>query len=143
MDVVIRRVDISNALMRAAITAMHEECYDPSDNPYTPAANGVWWIAFAGKEEAAFGGINPAATLLNAGYLCRAGVLPKFQGHGLQKRLIRTRVNYARKQGWDTVITDTRRNPASSNSLISCGFKVYKPTAPWGHTDAIYWRKTL
>lgn len=138
----LRRVDISNALIRAAITTMHEECYDASDNPYVPTA-GAWWIAFAGKEEAGFAGISPASQFPNGGYLCRAGVLPKFRGSGLQARLIRARINYARTQEWSVVVTDTYQNPPSSNSLINCGFKLFAPPTPWSFTHALYWRKHL
>jgi ribosomal protein S18 acetylase RimI-like enzyme len=140
--VVIRRVDIRDALVRAAITSMHNECYEAADNPYTPEY-GTWWIAFAGKEAVAFAGICKASQTPDAGYLCRAGVLPKFRGAGLQKRLIRIRVKYARQQGWSSVVTDTHKNPASSNSLISCGFRLFTPQRPWSFTTGLYWRKQL
>ena len=54
-----------------------------------------------------------------------------------------TRVDKARRLGWNWLITDTYDNPASSNSLISCGFKLYDPNVPWGTKGALYWRKKL
>jgi len=46
----------------------------------------------------------------------------------------------AKKLGWSWVITDTTNNPASANSLISCGFKIYRPGNPWSFRNAIYWK---
>jgi hypothetical protein len=62
---------------------------------------------------------------------------------GLQKRLIRVRERMARELGWAWLITDTFQNPPSANSLISCGFKNFAPTKPWGFAGANYWRKKL
>lgn len=77
------------------------------------------------------------------GYLCRSGILPEFRGKGLQKRLIRARIRKARELGWQALVTDTRKNPASANSLIACGFKMYEPQNPWSFKDACYWRLWL
>jgi hypothetical protein len=41
------------------------------------------------------------------------------------------------------LITDTYLNPASSNSLISCGFRLFEPSNPWGARGTLYWRKKL
>lgn len=79
----------------------------------------------------------------NCGYLSRSGILPKFRGTGLHKRLIRVRLSAARKVGCTVVVTDTRQNPASVNNLIACGFQMYQPKKPWGFVDSWYWRKTL
>lgn len=139
---VIRKVDISDPAVQIAIKLMHEECYDAVDNPYTPTS-GDWWVAFEGKTAAAFAGIQQAASDPAAGYLCRAGVLPEWRGAGLQKRLIQKRVAFARARGWTEVITDTNLNPASANSLIACGFRMYSPSAPWSFATACYWRKSI
>jgi ribosomal protein S18 acetylase RimI-like enzyme len=138
----IQRVDITDALVRAHVSALHLECFGPDDNPYVPT-KGAWWIAFCDKEEAGFAGISESYQVHGRGYLCRAGVLPKFRGMGLQVKLIRKRIDYAKKQDWTSVVTDTYQNPASSNSLIKCGFKLFEPTYPWGFTNALYWRKAL
>ena len=65
------------------------------------------------------------------------------RGNGLQKRLIKAREAQARKLGYTELISDTTGNPPSSNSLISCGFKVYEPEEPWGGSKTIYWIKKL
>ena len=46
--------------------------------------------------------------------------------------------DYTDKSNW--IITDTTDNPASSNSLINAGFKIYTPSAPWSFKHAIYWK---
>jgi GNAT superfamily N-acetyltransferase len=76
-------------------------------------------------------------------YLCRAGVLPAHRGQGLQKRLIRARIQVAKEKGMNWLVTDTNDNPASGNSLIACGFKLFEPTVPWAANGAIYWRMKL
>jgi hypothetical protein len=45
--------------------------------------------------------------------------------------------------GWNWLITDTTDNFPSANSLISCGYKLFEPTIPWGGKLTLYWRKHL
>ena len=112
----------------------------PEDSPYEPT-RGHWWIAYAecGKP-VAFAGLVRSIKWSDTGYLCRAGVMDGFTGHGLQKRLILARIRKAKELGWNWLITDTTDNPASSNSLINCGFKIYTPSSPWSFKHAIYWK---
>jgi GNAT superfamily N-acetyltransferase len=124
-----------------AIGHAHTECF-PDDAAYIPS-KGHWWIARAGKHLAGFAGIQQSHKWFDTGYLCRAGVLPEFRGQGLQKRLIRVRLAAARRLGWKWVVTDTRQNPASANSLIDCGFRMFTPSDPWSFKDACYWRIRL
>ena len=102
-----------------------------------------WWIAYYKNMPVAFGGIKASSQYKQVGYLCRCGVIPEHRGYGLQKRLIRVRVNYARKTGWGWVVTDTTDNIPSSNNLISCGFRLYSPSNPWSFKNALYWIKSL
>jgi GNAT superfamily N-acetyltransferase len=69
--------------------------------------------------------------------------LPSHRGQGVQKRLIRARIRQARALGWNWLITDTYLNPASANSLIATGFKMYEPSQPWGAKQTLYWRLKL
>jgi len=142
MSFTIRKIDVTNALHQQMIATMHDEVFEEGEWTGRPApTRGDWWIAFCGKEAAGFAGMVPSVRILNGGYLCRAGVLPKFRGQGLQKDLIRRRVAHARKLGWGTVVSDTISNPISSNSLISCGFRLFAPDIGWGNEGALYWRK--
>jgi GNAT superfamily N-acetyltransferase len=102
-----------------------------------------WWIAYYYREPVGYAGIRPSSSFYDAGYLCRAGVLPDHRGNGLQKKLIRTRIKYAKRQGWTVLRTDTRDNPESSNSLISCGFKLFSPSRPWAFKDSLYWIRRI
>jgi GNAT superfamily N-acetyltransferase len=135
----IRKVDIRVPANQTILLFLQKKIL-PEDMPYKPD-RGHWWIAYAecGKP-VGFAGIVRSTRWTDTGYLCRAGVLDGFTGHGLQKRLIKVRLTQARKLGWNWCITDTTDNPASSNSLISCGFRVYTPANPWSFKNAIYWK---
>jgi GNAT superfamily N-acetyltransferase len=98
-----------------------------------------WWIVYDEKRPVGYAGMAYSHQWTDVMYLCRAGIIPEYRGRGLQKRLIRVRVNLARKMGMVAVVTETRRNPASANNLISCGFKMYEPRNPWSFSDACYW----
>lgn len=111
----------------------------PHDRPFYPT-EGAWWYAEVNGELAGYAGVVPSKQWADCGYMNRAGVLPEHRGKGLQKRLIRTRQAYARRVGWRWLVTDTRDNPASSNSLIACGFRLYTPSSPWALKDSLYWR---
>lgn len=137
MQFKIARVDNGLETIRTTLEELHLKCF-PSDEMYD-MNRGDWWVAYSAIGlPVAFAGIsNPEA---GVGYLCRCGVLAGFRGFGLQKRLIRCRVAHAKKMGYNCVITDTTNNPASANSLIKAGFKMYTPAAPWGFTETIYWK---
>ena len=133
----------SNSRALNSIVQMHLECFRASELHPDQFSKGYWWIAFDGGEPVGFAGITQSVRWGDAGYLCRSGVVEGVRGQGLQKRLIAARLAKARRVGWNWVITDTRRNPASANSLINCGFKMYQPAVPWGMKDACYWRKRV
>jgi GNAT superfamily N-acetyltransferase len=74
-------------------------------------------------------------------FLSRAAVAKSAQGHGLQRRMIRARVAWARKQGATEVITYTLlKNYESFLNLLKCGFRFYKPENPWVGTSVHYLR---
>ncbi len=123
------------------ITAMHRVCF-PRCAVYDiePAH---WWLAYDPEDTpGAFAGLHVGVKEAGA-YLCRAGVLPKHRGHGLQLRLIKVRERLARSMGLGFLITDTICNPVSANHLIDCGFRLFDPITPWGCEGSLYWRKTL
>jgi GNAT superfamily N-acetyltransferase len=115
----------------------------PGDTP-ADTQRGHWWVAFDGTTPAAFAGLYPSAHKPNAGYLCRAGVLKAFRGQRLQRRLIDARIRKAKALGFKSVHTDTiAGNPASSNNLIACGFRMFTPNPQWAGKDACYWNLPL
>jgi len=123
------------------IRTLHKLCFDVDSLPRDP--NVFWWLITCGGEPAGFGGYQQSHQFSNAIYLCRSGVLKGYRGNNLQKKLIRVRINHAKKLGYEWAVTDTRDNPASVNSLISCGFKNYEPINPWAFSNSMYWRKEL
>jgi GNAT superfamily N-acetyltransferase len=114
----------------------------PYDDPYT-SRTAAYWIGWEKGKAVAFCAVAPSLRWSDTVYLARAGVLPQYRGQGLQKRMIRVRERWARANGFAWVITDTTENPASSNSLIAAGYKLFEPTAPWANDDSLYWRKRL
>jgi GNAT superfamily N-acetyltransferase len=115
------------------------------DDIIAPCSEGQWWIVRAiSGEPVAFACIKKARNQREpAGYLCRAGVMVKHRGQGLQRRLIRVREAHAKAQGWHSVVADTFDNPHSGNSLIACGFRLYEPPEPWAREGANYWKKVI
>jgi GNAT superfamily N-acetyltransferase len=135
----VRRV--SGTDHRAALTAMHTLTF-PLDE-HEDYGMGWWWLAFDEHgEPVAFAGMRPAYSEPGAVYLSRCGVLAGSRGVGLQSRLLRARMAYARALGVSAVVTTTYCNPASGNNLIKAGFRLYSPAAAWGSEGTCYWRIT-
>lgn len=108
-----------------------------------PKVGGYWWLVFAKDQPVAYAG----AVLFpeyDAVFLCRAGVLDGFRGHGLQRRLIRVRERLARKVGakWCKTYTSFD-NIHSANNLISCGYRMYRPPFIWGLSNGCYWFRSM
>jgi len=138
----IKRVDIRCSAIQETLALLQQKCL-PGDAPFD-TNYGYWWIVYdALNLPCAFAGLVSSVRWLDTGYLCRAGVLSGYRGHGIQKRLIRARIRQAKALGWNWLITDTYLNPASSNSLIACGFKLFEPSKPWGATGTLFWRLKL
>jgi GNAT superfamily N-acetyltransferase len=138
----IKRVDIRCSAIQDTLALLQQKCL-PGDTPFD-TNYGYWWIVYdAHNLPCAFAGLVSSVRWLDTGYLCRAGVLSGYRGHGIQKKLIRARIRQAKALGWNWLVTDTYLNPASSNSLIATGFKLFEPSKPWGATQTLYWRKKL
>ena len=137
MNFTIRKVDTRVPAIQTTLAFLQKKIL-PADIPYK-TDRGHWWVAYApcGKP-VAFAGLVRSIKWTDTGYLCRAGVLDGFTGNRLQLRLIKARLAQARKLGWNWCITDTTDNPASSNSLINAGFKLYTPGSPWSFKNALY-----
>ena len=73
----------------------------------------------------------------------RCGVLPCANGGGLQRRMIRARLRWAKEIGAEYVITYTLfNNHASIVNLLRCGFRFDIPAWKWaGHVH--YFAKNL
>ena len=140
----IRRVDSDDEEVTELLDSMHSICFPVGEAPAIDHKQwGLWWIAYKDKEPIGFAALVRSLRFENAGYLYRAGVLPEHRGHGLQKRLIDVRVRAAKRMKWVILFTDTHDSPASTNSLIARGFRVYIPKTLYGHKHAIYLRRWL
>jgi len=137
----IKRVDIRKESVQDKLSVLQNKCL-PFDTPYDTNF-GSWWIATENGVDIGFAGLVRTVSWADCGYLCRAGVVPSARGQGLQKQFIRVRIRQAKALGWRWVVTDTTDNPASANSLIATGFKLFQPTKPWGFKNTLYWRRKL
>ena len=135
----IMQVDPFDPGIRQQIVLLQKICL-PHDTPLDPDEKSYWWLAEDAGDPVGFASLSWSRRWSDTGYLSRAGVVPKARGYGLQKRLIRVRVQKAKRMGMNWLITDTTANPASSNSLIACGFKLFEPTVPWAYKHSLYWR---
>lgn len=119
MAIKIRRTD--------DLQAIHEldRLTFPGDHPTLDRdKTHTWWIAEHGDDPVGFIGFG-----LDKGVITRVGVAPAARGHGLQKRLVRVALRYAKRQGFPTVTTYAKvTNIPSLRSLVACGFK---PTRTW------------
>lgn len=116
----------------------------PNDEPLMPSEKGRWWLANDSDLYIAFACLMPARGWKDASYLARSGVIRSYRGKGIQRRLIRVRENAARREGKTTTISDcVFDNIPSANNLIASGYKLYKPSTPWGLPESIYWEKPL
>jgi GNAT superfamily N-acetyltransferase len=138
----IRRVHLKwyKEEVRDTLNRLDQRCF-PRDE--LCSKRGQWWVVYNDEgEPVAFAGARPVEVGSKMIYLCRCGVVPEYRGRGLQKKLIRVRLRYARKAGFKTAVTDTADNVPSANNLIACGFTMYTPEYKWA-LDSQYWWKDL
>ena len=137
----IKRVDTRQPAVQTRLSALQKKCL-PYDKPYD-TNHGYWWIATKDGVDCGFAGLVCSPWWSDCGYLIRCGVVSDCRGQGLQKKFIRVRIRQAKALKMNWVITSTYDNPASANSLISCGFKMFNPTKPWMTKHTSYWRLKL
>jgi GNAT superfamily N-acetyltransferase len=143
----IREVDATEEHYAEDLITLHDYTFcDANIRPNLE--RGWWWLVYgmdwgSPKEPIAFCGLTPTYSTPGTSYLKRAGVLHAFRGRGLQRRMIAVREKRARREGFTTMITDTTDNPASANSLIRAGYKIFEPADRWAFPRSIYWRKAL
>lgn len=139
----IRKVNIKSKRVQNTLLRLQREIL-----PATSLADVTcdhWWILYSETNKpVGFAGMKQSEQFADCVYFHRAGVCDEHTGKKLQRRLIKARLRKAKAMGFNWAVTDTRLyNCASSNSLINCGFKMYKPSRPWGFDDACYWRLAL
>jgi len=137
----IKRVDVRQPQTITRLSVLQKKCL-PFDKPYE-TDHGYWWIATKDGVDCGFAGLVYSSRWSDCGYLVRCGVVADHRGFGLQKKFIRVRIRQAKALGLNWLITSTYDNPASANSLISCGFKMFNPTNTWMAKHTSYWRLKL
>ena len=137
----IKRVMEMSQTTEQAIRFLQKECL-PLDTVLSPKV-GWWWMAYCDGRLAGFAAMLQSSKIPQAAYLARAGTLEAFRGRGLQKKLIRERLKFAKDLGLTQAITDTTDNVASANALIATGFRMFEPDDPWGSPNTLYWRKAF
>lgn len=69
---------------------------------------------------------------------------PECRGHGLQRKLLQVREQFAIACGCKLAITSTvRDNYASANNLIKSGYYLSPPLLKGYHPDDLWWRKEI
>lgn len=119
------------------IAQLDKQCF-PLDEPYKFTV-AKWWVIEENGEIMAYAGARywPPD---NAVFLCRAGVLPKYRGKNLQKKLIRIRKKWAKKIGASCAYTYTLpTNAISARNLVKCGFLPWNPGVAWAGPEFCYW----
>jgi GNAT superfamily N-acetyltransferase len=137
----IQRVDTRQEAVQTRLSLLQKKCL-PYDKSYD-TTNGTWWIATKNGVDCGFAGLICSPWWSDCVYLIRCGVLPDYRGQGLQKKFIRVRIRQAKTLKMNWIVTSTYDNPASANSLISCGFKMFNPSRPWMTKHTSYWRLKL
>jgi GNAT superfamily N-acetyltransferase len=139
----IREVDASDDDISEIIHALNRQTPEFPDLTEEELDNGNWWLAYYGDTPVAFAGMIPSSQYKNVGYFKRAGVTPTHRGKGLQIRLMRVRINKARRLGYSHLISECTQTIFSANNFIRAGFKIYEPKYPWAFSNSIYWIKSL
>lgn len=135
----VRKVNNKSKRFQNTLNRLQKEIL-PSDE-LCDVTVGYWWIVYTeSNKPVGFAGMKQSSQWTDCIFLHRAGIAYEHTGRGLQKRLIKARLNKAKNMGFNWAVTDTTKNPASSNSLINCGFKLFEPSKPWGWSHTNYWK---
>ena len=141
MSIRIKKVDNNDPLVQLMLRDMDKECF-PSEGEAQPCVeSGDWWVALDGKIPVGYACVRESKVRPGWGYHSRVGVVNTHRGKGLQRRLTRVLVSFAKRERMYGLITDTAKyNVVSSNNLIECGFRLYRPADPWSFESALYWQ---
>lgn len=88
--------------------------------------NAIYFTAYSDKQYAGFGGL----IKLDNGiyYFGPTFIVENFRGKGIQKKLIKKRISFAKKLNAKTLWSRTDiDNVISGNNLIKCGFYLSRP----------------
>ena len=141
MKITYRQLDASEPENKQLLKVMQKACL-PADSLYFPE-DGVWWVAYRKDTLVGFSCLSPSQQMEDGIYLGRCGVLKAYRGYGIQRQMIRLRVQWARRHEYRWAVSDTTDNIPSANNLISCGFRLYVPKIQYSFVRTLYWKKRL
>lgn len=122
------------------IIRLHEKLFPVDD--VCEIDGTINWLLMDNKKAVGFCMLKPLDDEI--AFLHESGVLTGYSGKGLQRRMIRCRERYARKNGFSKIITYTKiHNVRSSVNLSRCGYQLYMPENQYADDDCIYWIKHL
>jgi ribosomal protein S18 acetylase RimI-like enzyme len=119
---------------------LDEICF-PEEDPYV-GEDVLHWVIWDVDKPVAY------CSLRSTGYgeifMARSGVLPKYRGMGLHRRMIKHRIRYARRKSFKKIYTYAEHsNPASINNLMRCGFQYYNPDYAFAGKEFLYFCRDL
>lgn len=108
------------------VRALHDQLFPETE--FEGVGNTYWLVYDEHGGAVGFASCRPSVVGADTAFLSRAGVVYGSRGHGLQRRLIRARLTWARKQGFTRAITFAHwDNVPSLRSLVKEGFLPYRP----------------
>lgn len=112
--------------------------------PAVDTSEGYWWLAYDEGVPVGFSGVIQSTLADGVLYFKRVGVLASHRGQGLQAKLLRACELWAKREGWDRIISDTTfDNIASANSFIRAGYRLFEPPNRWAFKTGLYWSKDI
>jgi len=132
----IRKTDNEDLIYR-----LHTRIFPDDDFYYHN--NNYYWLVNKGDKVVGF----CIATIWTANryiFLSRAGVIVSERGRNLQRRMIRVREQFARRNNINLLLTYVKKdNIPSFVNLIKTGYIVYNPQYPYAESDCFYLKKRL
>lgn len=124
------------------VKEIHKACF-PYDQFYDHEGN-HYWIAYIKHNHEPIGFCIGTDIGDKTMFLSRAGILLKWRGNGLHRRLIKVRERFAKKNNFECIITYVKsNNPESFSSIIKLRYEAYEPECKYGTTNSIYFKKSL
>ena len=135
----------------ALVLRLDAVCF-PLDAP--PVFAGAhWWIGWDGETPAAHCAWKIAEhDGVAVGFHYRAGVMPDYRGHALQRQMLRLREDGMRREGLRKAVSYTDADGAASmRNLIAEGYRPYAPSPTTtlsglgrlGRVGFVHWEKRL
>ncbi len=122
------------------IKRMNNQCFDGYDVDET--VTGVFFVTTVNGKPAGFASVRRVSP--TAYELTRAGVLSGHRGRGIQCRLIRARIKWAKRNDVEVLLTyTTLDNFESMSNLLKCGFRFHTPEMEWAGSGVMYFRKEI